>query len=89
MKLSKSEICVEILSESHAQEANELLEKYNEKIDKKVFPIMFKNNGIPNNYLQFFKCEEDWGVSVISPFEKKEKINLSELEQILIHSNDK
>lgn len=89
MKLSKSEVCVEILNQDHAQEANELLEKYSEKIDKKVFPINFKTNGIPNNYLQFFKCEEDWGVSVISPFEKKIQINLSELEQILIHSNAK
>ena len=89
MKLSKSEVCVEILSQDHAQEAEELLQKYNENIDTRVFPLVFKTSVIPNNYLQFFNCEEDWGLSVISPFEKKVQINLSELEQILINSNGK
>lgn len=89
MKISKNKVCVEILSQDHAKEASELLEKYNEKIDRKIFPITFKTNGIPNNYLQFFKGEQDWGVTVISPFEKREKITLFDLEQILIDSNAK
>jgi hypothetical protein len=80
MKLTKENVCVFIENEAQLEEARKMLEKYDERIDEKLFEF----DGFDENYLVFSKIDKDWFNSYYIPFNyNQEPITLQQLEEIL------